>query len=74
MAVVANAIASRVLFEVYKTQKPLLSHAPISHKGKSGYIMGKHEGQRKRLQRHNLWLGWGQKEWEEQPPLVSQRV
>lgn len=53
MEVVANALARRVFFGVYKTQKPLMSHAPISHEDKSGHNIHNEQvggGQRKRLQ------------------------
>lgn len=52
MVVVANAVATRVFFGVYKIQKSLLSHAPfpirVNHT--TAYPMGKHDRQRKQLQ------------------------
>ena len=52
MVAAATAIVRTVFLVVYKIQKPLLSHAHVSHKGKSGYNRhrGQEEGQRKRLQ------------------------
>lgn len=61
--VAATAVVRTVFLVVYQIQKPLLSHAHVSHKGQSGYSRhrGQEEGQRKRVQTHSLWPGWGQK-------------
>lgn len=71
MVVVANAIAIRVFFGVYKIQKSLLSHAPfpirVNHA--TAYPMGKHDEQRKQLQMQS-GAGLGT-EGEGQPSLVG---
>lgn len=68
MVVVANAVATRVFFGVYKIQKSLLSHAPfpimVNHA--TAYSTGKHDGQRKRLQMQS-----GAGEGRGQPSLVG---
>lgn len=73
MVVVANAVATRVFFGVYKIQKSLLSHAPfpirVNHA--TAYPMGKHDGQRKWLQTQSE-AGLGTEgEGRGQPPLVG---
>lgn len=54
--VAAVAIVRTIFLVVYQIQKPLLSHAHISHKGQSGDSRhrGQEEGQRKRLQTQSV--------------------